>query len=109
MFNLYFFFKFFKSRARPSAGDNRNEHWSHSPVEHITSSTNGLHGTHLYASISGYAVDQPLPLTKSSHDIGVSSRERTVIGGTVERQQVCQLVIHMEDASVNLQNLNCGD
>ena len=97
MFKLTFFFFFFP-RARPSAGDNRNEHWSHSPVEHITSS-NGLHGTHLYASISGYDVDQPLPLTKSSHDIGVGGRERSVIGGTVERQQVRQLLTHVEGTS----------
>ncbi|XP_060930326.1 transcription cofactor vestigial-like protein 4 [Limanda limanda] len=90
--------------ARPSAGDNRNEHWSHSPVEHITSSSNGLHGTHLYASISGYAVDQPLPLTKSSHDIGVGGRERSVMGGTVERQQNRPSVITCAPAS----NRNCN-
>ncbi|TNN49827.1 Transcription cofactor vestigial-like protein 4 [Liparis tanakae] len=68
--------------ARPSAGDNRNEHWSlgHTPVERITSSPNGLHGNHLYSSISSYAVDQPLALTKSSHDIVVGPRERSVIG-----------------------------
>lgn len=77
-------------RARPSAGDNHNEHWSHSrtPAEQISSSPNGLHGNHLYASISGYAVDQPLALTKSSHDIGVGGRERSVMSGTAERQQV---------------------
>lgn len=77
-------------RGRPSAGDNRNEHWSlsHSPVEHVTSSSNGLHGNHLYASVSGYAVDRPLALTKSGPDIGAGSRERSVISGTVERQQV---------------------
>ncbi|KAE8293665.1 Transcription cofactor vestigial-like protein 4 [Larimichthys crocea] len=75
--------------ARPSAGDNRNEHWSHThtPVEQITSSSNGLHGNHLYTSISGYAVDQPLALTKSSHDVGLGGRERSVMSGTVERQQ----------------------
>lgn len=91
VFVAYVKFVLSLSRARPSAGDNRNEHWSlsHSPVEHITSSSNGLHGNHLYASISGYAVDQPLALTKSSLDIGVGARERSVIGGPVERQQVC--------------------
>lgn len=80
----------FWSRARPSAGDNRNEHWSlgHAPSEHITSAPNGLHGNHLYASISSYAVDQPLALTKSSQDIVVGPRERSVISGAVERQQV---------------------
>ncbi|XP_031700408.1 transcription cofactor vestigial-like protein 4 [Anarrhichthys ocellatus] len=93
--------------ARPSAGDNRNEHWSlgHSPVEHITSSSpNGLHGNHLYASIASYAVDQPLALTKSSHDVVVGSRERSVIGGTVERQQNRPSVITCAPAS----NRNCN-
>ncbi|XP_060912992.1 transcription cofactor vestigial-like protein 4 [Labrus mixtus] len=93
--------------ARPSAGDNRNEHWSlsHTPVEHITSSSNGLHGNHLYASISGYAVDQPLALTKSSHDLGGGSRERSVISsGTSERQQNRPSVITCAPAS----NRNCN-
>ena len=82
------------SRARPSAGDNRNEHWrhGHTPAEHITSTSNGLHGNHLYDSISGYAVDRPLALTKSSHSTGVGGREWSVMSGTVERQQVCQLI-----------------
>lgn len=57
-------------------------------MEHVTSSSNGLHGTGMYASVSDYAVDRPLPLTKNSHETGVSSRERSVIGGTLERQQV---------------------
>lgn len=61
-------------------------------MEQITSSSNGLHGNHLYASISGYAVDQPLALTKSSHDIRVAGREGSGMSGTVERQQVRQLV-----------------
>ncbi|KAL6119188.1 vgll4 [Pungitius sinensis] len=92
--------------ARPSAGDNRNEHWSlgHSPSEHITSATNGLHGNHLYASISSYAVDQPLALTKSSQDIVVGPRERSVISGTVERQQNRPSVITCAPAS----NRNCN-
>lgn len=60
-------------------------------MEHIASFSNGLHGNHLYTSISGYAIDQPLSLTKSSHDVGAGGRERAVIGGPVERQQVCQL------------------
>lgn len=91
---VYVEFALSLSRARPSAGDNRNEHWSlgHSPVEHITSSSNGLHGNHLYASMSSYAVDQPLALTKSSHDIRVGARERSTVGGTVDRQQVRQLL-----------------
>ncbi|KAM8754829.1 transcription cofactor vestigial-like protein 4 [Acanthopagrus schlegelii] len=92
--------------ARPSAGDNRNEHWSHSrtPAEQISSSPNGLHGNHLYASISGYAVDQPLALTKSSHDIGVGGRERSVMSGTAERQQNRPSVIICAPAS----NRNCN-
>lgn len=65
-------------------------------MEHVISSSNGLHGNHLYASIAGYAVDQPIPLTKSSHDIGVRGTERSVISGTLERQQVRQLVAHKE-------------
>lgn len=90
--------------ARPSAGDNRNEQWSrgHSPAERITSSSNGLHGNHLYASISGYAVEQPLALTKSSHDIG--GIERSVISGTAERQQNRPSVITCAPTS----NRNCN-
>lgn len=68
-------------------------------MEQITFSSNGLHGNHLYASISGYAVDQPLALTKSSHDIGVGGRERSVMSGTVERQQVRQLLALTEGTS----------
>ncbi|XP_040048470.2 transcription cofactor vestigial-like protein 4 isoform X1 [Gasterosteus aculeatus] len=92
--------------ARPSAGDNRNEHWSlgHAPSEHITSAPNGLHGNHLYASISSYAVDQPLALTKSSQDIVVGPRERSVISGAVERQQNRPSVITCAPAS----NRNCN-
>ncbi|XP_028266626.1 transcription cofactor vestigial-like protein 4 [Parambassis ranga] len=92
--------------ARPSAGDNRNEHWrlSHSPVEHITSSSNSLHGNHLYASISGYAVDQPLALTKNSQDVGVGVIERPVVSGAVERQQNRPSVITCAPAS----NRNCS-
>lgn len=86
--------------GRPSVGENHNEHWSfnHIPVDHITSSTNGLHGNHLYASISGYAVDQPLALTKSSLDVG--GRERPVM----ERQQNRPSVITCAPAS----NRNCN-
>uniref|UniRef100_UPI0037E91D23 transcription cofactor vestigial-like protein 4 n=1 Tax=Semicossyphus pulcher TaxID=241346 RepID=UPI0037E91D23 len=92
--------------ARPSAGENRNEQWSlsHTPAEHMTSSSNGLHGNHLYASISGYAVDQPLALTKSSHDIGAGGRERSVLSGPVERQQNRPSVITCAPAS----NRNCN-
>ncbi|XP_037096885.1 transcription cofactor vestigial-like protein 4 isoform X1 [Syngnathus acus] len=91
--------------ARPSAGDNRNEHWSlcHSPAEHISSSSNGLHGNHLYASISGYAVDQPLALTKSSLDNAVGGRERSTASAAVERQQNRPSVIICAPAS----NRNC--
>ncbi|XP_026188969.1 transcription cofactor vestigial-like protein 4 [Mastacembelus armatus] len=90
--------------ARPSAGDNRNEHWSHSPMDHVSSFSNGLHGNHLYASISGYAIDQPLPLTKSSHNIGAGGRERSVTGAAVERQQNRPSVITCAPAS----NRNCN-
>uniref|UniRef100_A0A3Q3WW09 Uncharacterized protein n=1 Tax=Mola mola TaxID=94237 RepID=A0A3Q3WW09_MOLML len=92
--------------ARPSVGDNRNEHWrhGHTPAEHITSSSNGLHGNHLYDSISGYAVDRPLALTKSSHSTGVGGREWSVMSGTVERQQNRPSVITCAPAS----NRNCN-
>nr|XP_057908288.1 transcription cofactor vestigial-like protein 4 [Doryrhamphus excisus] len=92
--------------ARPSSGSNRNEHWSlsHSPVEHISSSSNGLHGNHVYASISGYAVDQPLALTKSSLDTTVGVRERSVANVAVERQQNRPSVITCAPAS----NRNCN-
>ncbi|XP_041860191.1 transcription cofactor vestigial-like protein 4 [Melanotaenia boesemani] len=92
--------------ARPSSGDNHTEHWSlsHSPVEHITSSPNGIHGNHLYASISGYNIDQPLALTKSSHDTEVSKMARSVISGAVERQQNRPSVITCAPAS----NRNCN-
>ncbi|XP_028309771.1 transcription cofactor vestigial-like protein 4 isoform X2 [Gouania willdenowi] len=87
--------------ARPSAGDNRNEHWnlSHGPVEHITSSSNGLYSNPLYASISGYAVDQPLALTKSNHETAVAATERPV-----ERQQNRPSVITCAPTS----NRNCN-
>lgn len=80
-------------RARPSVGDNPNEHWrhSHTPAEQMTSSSGSLLGNHLYSSISGYAVDQPLALTKSSHDMGVVAREWAAVSGTAERQQVRRL------------------
>lgn len=34
-------------------------------------------------------MDQPLALTKSSHDMGVTGREWSVVSATAERQQVC--------------------
>ncbi|XP_061758883.1 transcription cofactor vestigial-like protein 4 isoform X2 [Nerophis ophidion] len=88
--------------SRPSAGDKRNEHWnaSQSAVEHIGASANGLHGNRLYASISGYAVDQPLALTKNSFDSAVGGGERSV----VERQQNRPSVITCAPAS----NRNCN-
>ncbi|XP_068604253.1 transcription cofactor vestigial-like protein 4 [Brachionichthys hirsutus] len=92
--------------AHPSVGDNRNEHWrpSQTPVEQIPSSSHSHHGNHLYASISGYAVDQPLALTKSSRDIGVGSREWSAVSGTGERQQNRPSVITCAPAS----NRNCN-
>lgn len=95
---------FASQMVRPAAGDNRNEHWSYSPipVEHITSSSNGLHGNHLYASISGYAVEQPLALTKSTVDN--PGRERPVTGANMERQQNRPSVIICAPAS----NRNCN-
>ncbi|KAM4572042.1 transcription cofactor vestigial-like protein 4 [Fundulus diaphanus] len=96
--------RMFASRlAHPSAGDNRNEHWSlsHSPVEQITSSSNGVHGNHPYASISGYAIEQPLALTKSYSDAEMS---RAVLSGATERQQNRPSVITCAPAS----NRNCN-
>ncbi|KAM4563706.1 transcription cofactor vestigial-like protein 4 [Odontesthes bonariensis] len=92
--------------ARPSAGENRNEHWSlsHSPVERMTSSPNGIHGNHLYAPISGYDANQPLALTKSSQDDGVCKMAPSVISGAVERQQNRPSVITCAPAS----NRNCN-
>ncbi|XP_076023066.1 transcription cofactor vestigial-like protein 4 [Genypterus blacodes] len=92
--------------ARPSAGDNRNEHWSrHSPVDHMSSSSNGLLGNHLYASMTGYAMEQPLVLTRSSLDIGVGSREQSAtLAASVERQQNRPSVITCAPAS----NRNCN-
>ncbi|XP_061650550.1 transcription cofactor vestigial-like protein 4 isoform X1 [Phyllopteryx taeniolatus] len=91
--------------ARPSAGDNSGEHWSlsNNPVEPISSSSNGLHGNHLYASISGYAVDQPLALTKGSLDNTVGGRDWSVVSAAVERQQNRPSVITCAPAS----NRNC--
>ncbi|XP_014326746.1 transcription cofactor vestigial-like protein 4 [Xiphophorus maculatus] len=79
--------------ARPSAGDNRNEHWSlsHSPVERPNP----------YATISGYAIDQPLALTKDHSDTEVS---RPVMSGATERQQNRPSVITCAPAS----NRNCN-
>lgn len=94
---------FASQMVRPTAGDNRNDHWSYSPipVEHITS-PNGLHGNHLYASISGFAVDQPLALTKSTVDPAAAREMPT--GGNVERQQNRPSVIICAPAS----NRNCN-
>ncbi|XP_057686448.1 transcription cofactor vestigial-like protein 4 [Corythoichthys intestinalis] len=91
--------------ARTSPGDNHNEHWSlrHSPMEHISSSSNGLHGNHLYASISGFAVEEPLALTKSSLDNAVGGKEMSVVSTAVERQQNRPSVITCAPAS----NRNC--
>uniref|UniRef100_A0A8C8DDF2 Vestigial-like family member 4a n=1 Tax=Oryzias sinensis TaxID=183150 RepID=A0A8C8DDF2_9TELE len=90
--------------ARPSAGSNHTEHWSlsHSQVEHIASSPNGIHGNHLYASIPGYDLDQPLALTKSSHNTG--KIQKAVVGDTVERPQNRPSVITCAPAS----NRNCN-
>lgn len=59
----------------------------------MTSSSGSLLGNHLYSSISGYAVDQPLALTKSSHGLGVASREWASVSRTAERQQVRRLTL----------------
>ncbi|TNM86889.1 hypothetical protein fugu_007119 [Takifugu bimaculatus] len=92
--------------ARPSVGDNPNEHWrhSHTLTEQMTSSSSSLLGNRLYSSISGYAVDQPLALTKSSHDMGVAAREWAAVSGTAERQQNRPSVITCAPAS----NRNCN-
>lgn len=91
------FFLFFSSSARPSAGSNHTDHWSlsHSQVEHIASSPNGIHGNHLYASIPGYDLDQPLALTKSSHNTGIIKIQKAVVGDTVERPQVFELYLRI--------------
>ncbi|XP_037539899.1 transcription cofactor vestigial-like protein 4 [Nematolebias whitei] len=89
--------------ARPSAGDNCNEHWSRSPVEHIIS-PNSIHGNHPYAPISDYGVNQPLALTRSTNDFGVSRTARSVVSATVERQQNRPSVITCAPAS----NRNCN-
>lgn len=59
----------------------------------MTSSSGSLLGNHLYSSISGYAGDQPLALTKSSHHLGVAAREWAAVSGTAERQQVRRPVL----------------
>ncbi|XP_024860233.1 transcription cofactor vestigial-like protein 4 [Kryptolebias marmoratus] len=92
--------------ARPSAGDNRNEHWSlsHSPVEHIVSSPGSIHGNHPYAPISDYDASRPLALTKSAGDFGVSRIARSAVSAPVERQQNRPSVITCAPAS----NQNCS-
>ncbi|KAJ3586207.1 hypothetical protein NHX12_012607 [Muraenolepis orangiensis] len=83
--------------AQRAGGDNRNERWSHnhSPAEHVTSSSNGLHGNHLY----DYAMDQPLVLTKSSLTSGAGPGERAGFVGPAERQQNRPSVIICAPAS----------
>ncbi|KAF6718082.1 Transcription cofactor vestigial-like protein 4 [Oryzias melastigma] len=90
--------------ARPSAGSNHKDHWSLSQVEHIASSPNGIHGNHLYASIPGYDVDQPLALTKISHNTGISKIQKAVVSDPVERPQNRPSVITCAPAS----NRNCN-
>ncbi|XP_013866013.1 transcription cofactor vestigial-like protein 4 [Austrofundulus limnaeus] len=92
--------------ARPSAGDNRNDHWSlsHSPVERIISSPVSIHGNHPYAPVSDYDMSQPLALTKSTSDFGGSRTARSVVSSTAERQQNRPSVITCAPAS----NRNCN-
>ncbi|XP_064812779.1 transcription cofactor vestigial-like protein 4 isoform X2 [Oncorhynchus masou masou] len=92
--------------GQPAGGDNRNDPWilGHSPVECITSSSNGLHGNHLYASIPSYAMDQPLALTKNSIDSGLGGTERPAMPGPVDRPQNRPSVITCAPAS----NRNCN-
>lgn len=91
--------------GRPASGDNRNNPWSlsHSP-ERITSSSNGLHGNHLYGAIPSYAMEQPLALTKSNLDMVPGVSERPAIAGLVERQQNRPSVITCAPPS----NRNCN-
>ncbi|KAK0142707.1 Transcription cofactor vestigial-like protein 4 [Merluccius polli] len=94
--------------AQHSDGDNRNEHWSlnHSPAECMTSSSNGLHGNHLYVSAPDYAMDQPLALTKSSLTSGMGGGERSGFAGPAERQQNRPSVIICAPASSRNCNLS---
>uniref|UniRef100_A0A3B4AVQ8 Uncharacterized protein n=1 Tax=Periophthalmus magnuspinnatus TaxID=409849 RepID=A0A3B4AVQ8_9GOBI len=97
---------FASQMVRPAAAENnRNEHWSYNPipVEHLSAS-NGLHGNHLFASIPGFAVDQPLALTKSTVDPAAGGMDRPVTAGSAERQQNRPSVIICAPAS----NRNCN-
>lgn len=78
------------TRGRPTGGVNRNDPWSHSPspAERITSSSNGLHGNHMYTSVHSYSMEQPLALTKSNLDSSLGSTEIPGMSGPVERKQV---------------------
>ncbi|KAJ8016216.1 hypothetical protein DPEC_G00004890 [Dallia pectoralis] len=92
--------------ARPTSGDNRNDPWGlgHSPAEHITSSSSGLHGNHLYASMPSYAMEQPLALTKNTPEFGAGGTERQSLPGPVDRPQNRPSVITCAPAS----NRNCN-
>ncbi|KAF7210042.1 transcription cofactor vestigial-like protein 4 isoform X2 [Nothobranchius furzeri] len=97
-----------KRKASPSAGDNHNEHWSigHGPVEHILSFSNGIHGNHPFASISGYDVDLPLARTKSNNDYEVGKISGSVMSGAADRQQNRPSVITCAPASSRNCNLS---
>ncbi|XP_046897170.1 transcription cofactor vestigial-like protein 4 [Hypomesus transpacificus] len=92
--------------GRPTGGVNRNDPWSHSPspAERITSSSNGLHGNHMYTSVHSYSMEQPLALTKSNLDSSLGSTEIPGMSGPVERKQNRPSVITCAPAS----NRNCN-
>uniref|UniRef100_A0A1A8L4R9 Vestigial like 4a n=2 Tax=Nothobranchius pienaari TaxID=704102 RepID=A0A1A8L4R9_9TELE len=94
--------------ASPSAGDNQNEHWSigHSPVEHILSFPNGIHGNHPFASISSNDVGLPLARTKSNNDYEVGKISGSVMSGAADRQQNRPSVITCAPASSRNCNLS---
>ncbi|CAL1606796.1 unnamed protein product [Knipowitschia caucasica] len=96
---------FASQMVRPTAGNNRNEHWSYNPapVEHLSAS-NGLHGNHLYASIPGFAAEQPLSLARSAIEPDTAAIDRPVSAGSAERQQNRPSVIICAPAN----NRNCN-
>ncbi|XP_072305045.1 transcription cofactor vestigial-like protein 4 [Eucyclogobius newberryi] len=95
---------FASQMVRPS-GNNHNEHWSYNPipVDHLSAS-NSLHGNHLFASIPGFTVDQPLALTKSTVNPATGGKDRPLTAGSAQRKQNRPSVIICAPAS----NRNCN-
>ncbi|XP_053324591.1 transcription cofactor vestigial-like protein 4 isoform X2 [Spea bombifrons] len=86
-------------------GDFRKEgrERSRSPVERAVAPTMTLHGSHLYASIPGLGMDQPLALTKNSSDASRGAMIPPSLS-PVERQQNRPSVITCAPPS----NRNCN-